>query len=108
MKPYSADLHQRVLADCDEGEATSAVASKYRVSGRLGPPPEAARRETGSIEAGLRAQRHRPPPKWAPHAEAIAAAVRRPRRHPGGAHRARLEAGPGHPPRSGGRSTPWA
>ncbi len=32
MKPYSADLRQRVLADCDEGEATSAVASKYRVS----------------------------------------------------------------------------
>ena len=32
MKPYSMDLRERVLADCDAGTATSAVAQKYRVS----------------------------------------------------------------------------
>jgi len=32
MRPYSMDLRQRVLADCDDGMKTRAVATKYRVS----------------------------------------------------------------------------
>jgi len=75
MQPYSADLRQRVLADCDEGMATSAVASKFRVSESWVRRLKQRRRQTGSIEPI--AQRHGPRPKWSPHAQAIAAAVRR-------------------------------
>ena len=32
MKPYSMDLRERVLQDCDDGLPTQAVADKYRVS----------------------------------------------------------------------------
>ena len=32
MKPYSLDLRERVLADCDAGMPTKQVAQKYRVS----------------------------------------------------------------------------
>jgi transposase len=32
MKAYSMDLRERVLADCDAGLPTKAVADKYRVS----------------------------------------------------------------------------
>ena len=32
MKPYSMDLRERVLADCDAGLPTGQVAGKYRVS----------------------------------------------------------------------------
>jgi transposase len=75
MTPYSSDLRQRVLADCDDRMATPQGAAKYRVSaGRVGRL-EQRRRGAGPIEPVAR--RHGPPPKWAPHAEAIAAAVRR-------------------------------
>jgi hypothetical protein len=33
MQPYSMDLRTRVLADCDAGMSTSAVAQKYTVRG---------------------------------------------------------------------------
>src|SRR5262249_18903200 len=75
MQPYSADLRLRVLADCDEGGATPAVASRYRVSESWVRRLKQRRRETGWIEPV--AQRHGPRPKWAPHARAIAEAVRR-------------------------------
>jgi transposase len=74
MQSYSSDLRQRILADCDEGEATAAVAAKYRVSASWVRRLKQRRRETGSI--GPVAQRHGPRPKWAPHARAIAEAVR--------------------------------
>ena len=32
MRAYSTDLRERVLADCDAGTGTRAVAEKYRVS----------------------------------------------------------------------------
>lgn len=75
MQPYSSALRQRVLVDCDEGMATSAVASKSRVSESWVRRLKQRRRETGSIEPIAR--RHGPRPKWSPHAQAIAEAVRR-------------------------------
>ena len=58
MKAYSIDLRQRVLADCDAGLGTKAVAEKYGVSpavvrrwkqrrrehGELGPRPRGGQR----------------------------------------------------------------
>jgi transposase len=73
MKAYSADLRERVLADCDGGLGTRAVAAKYRVSESWVRRLKQARRETGRTAPA--AQRHGPRPSWEPHAEAIRAAV---------------------------------
>jgi transposase len=54
MRAYSMDLRVRVLADCDHGMATSAVASTYSVC-RL----QQRRRETGAIAP----RKARPGPK---------------------------------------------
>jgi transposase len=75
MKPYSAELRQRVLADCDDGVPNAEVAAEYRVSSSWVRRLLQRRRETGSIEPIP--QRHGPLPKWEPHAAAIAEAVRR-------------------------------
>ncbi len=75
MKPYSLDLRQRVLEDCDAGLPTKQVAAKYRVSPAWVRRLKQRRRLTGSIAP--KAQRHGPPPKWAGHAERIAEAIRR-------------------------------
>lgn len=74
MNAYSSDLRERVLADCDAGLLTTEVAAKYRVGASWVRRLKQRRRETGSIAP--RSQRHGPPPKWADHAEAIAASVR--------------------------------
>jgi transposase len=74
MNAYSLDLRERVLADCDAGMATGAVAARYRVSASWVRRLKQRRRETGSIAPT--AQRHGPPPKWAGDAERIAEAVR--------------------------------
>jgi transposase len=50
VKPYSTDLRQRVLADCDAGAGTNAVARKYSVSPSWVRKLKQQRRETGSIE----------------------------------------------------------
>jgi len=75
MKAYSADLRERVLADCDAGMATDDVAAKYRVSASWVRRLKQRRRQTGSTAP--RPQRHGPQPGWAAHREAIVAAVRR-------------------------------
>ena len=49
MKAYSADLRQRVLADCDAGLGTKAVAEKYRVSPAIVRRWKQRRRETGEL-----------------------------------------------------------
>jgi transposase len=49
MQPYSVDLRQRVLADCDAGIGTNAVAKKYSVSPSWVRKLKRQRRETGSI-----------------------------------------------------------
>jgi transposase len=73
MKPYSIDLRERVLADCDAGMGTDAVAQKYRVSPAWVRRLKQRRREDGSIAP--KGQRHGPTPKWVEHAERIVAAV---------------------------------
>ena len=50
MKPYSIDLRQRVLKDCDGGMGTQAVAEKYSVSQSWVRRLKQRRREDGSIE----------------------------------------------------------
>src|SRR5262249_23558275 len=72
MKAYAMDLRQRVLADCDAGLPTLAVARTYRVS------PAWVRRLQQRRQAGEVAPRppRHPPPAWAAHADALRAAVR--------------------------------
>jgi transposase len=75
MKPYSIDLRERVLADCDAGMKTRAVARKYRVSESWVRRLKQVRRETGRVapaEPG-----GGPTPGWVAHADRIREAVRR-------------------------------
>lgn len=63
MKAYSMDLRQRVLADCDRGLTTLAVATKYTVSTAWVRRLLQRRRETGAVQP--RAGRPGPKPKLA-------------------------------------------
>ena len=73
MRAYSADLRERVLADCDTGSGTRAVAAKYRVSESWVRRLKQVRRQTGrTVPAN---QRRGPTPGWVAHADAIRAAV---------------------------------
>jgi transposase len=74
MRAYSADLRQRVLADCDGGMGTRAVARKYTVSESWVRRLKQTRRETGRVTPA--AQRRGPVPGWVAHADRIRAAVR--------------------------------
>jgi transposase len=65
MKAYSMDLRQRVLADCDRGMGTSAVAAKYTVSTAWVRRLKQRRRQTGEVEP--RKGRPGPKPKLAAH-----------------------------------------
>jgi transposase len=73
MRAYSADLRERVLADCDAGSGTPAVAAKYRVSESWVRRLKQVRRETGRTTPAD--QRRGPTPGWVAHADAIRAAV---------------------------------
>jgi transposase len=73
MRAYSADLRERVLADCDGGMGTRAVARKYRVSESWVRRLKQTRRQTGRVTPA--AQRHGPAPGWVAHADRIRAAV---------------------------------
>jgi transposase len=75
MKPYSMDLRQRVLADCDQGLATEEVAAKFSVSASWVRRLLQRRRETG--ETAPRTQRHGPLPSWQAqaYAEPLRAAI---------------------------------
>jgi transposase len=72
MKPYSVDLRERVLQDCDGGLPTKAVADKYRVSDSWVRKLKRRRRERG---AAAPLTPRRPPPGWAADADRIRAAV---------------------------------
>ena len=75
MKPYSTDLRERILKDCDGGMKTRAVARKYAVSESWVRRLKQVRRETGRvIPLGHRGG---PTPGWVTYAEAIRDAVRR-------------------------------
>jgi transposase len=72
--PYSADLRQRVLADCDAGLRTGAVAKKYTVSPAWVRRLKQRRRESG--ETAPRPQRRGRTPLSVTHGEAIRQAVK--------------------------------
>jgi transposase len=62
MKPYSMDLRERILADCDAGMGTEEVAAKFSVSSAWVRRLKQRRRETG--EVAPRQQRHGPESSW--------------------------------------------
>jgi transposase len=72
MKPYSTDLRQRVLQDCDAGLPTKAVADKYTVSDSFVRKLKRRRRLTGSAAPTTP---RRPSPGWAADADRIRAAI---------------------------------
>jgi transposase len=74
MRPYSIDLRQRVLADCDAGLGTRAVADKYTVSESWVRRLKQRRREDGSIAP--RTATPGPRPALAAHADRLRALVR--------------------------------
>ncbi len=59
MTTYSLDLRKRVLADCDAGLKTQAVAAQYRVSPAWVRRLKQRRRETGEVAPRPRGG-HRP------------------------------------------------
>jgi transposase len=73
MKPYSMDLRQRVLADCDAGMSTSQVAAKFTVSTAWVRRLLQRRRQTGEVQP--RQGRHGPPPSWLAYAQSLRDAV---------------------------------
>jgi hypothetical protein len=75
MRAYSMDLRVRVLADSDEGMGATAVAAKYRSVDRGSGGSSRGGRRPARPPHGPRAGDRRPA-TWAPHAEAIRAAVR--------------------------------
>jgi transposase len=74
MKPYSMDLRQRVLQDCDAGLTTQQVAYKYRVSTAWVRRLKQRRRLSGDIAP--RAARHGPKPSWDAYADRLRQAIR--------------------------------
>jgi transposase len=74
MKAYSMDLRERVLADCDAGLPTKAVADKYRVSTAWVRRLKQRRREDGSIQP--RTATPGPAPALAAHHDRLRALVR--------------------------------
>jgi transposase len=74
MRAYSMDLRERVLADCDAGAATAAVARKFRVSESWVRRLKHRRAATG--ETAPRAGRAGPKPSWGAYADRLRGAVR--------------------------------
>ena len=74
MKPYSMDLRQRVLADCDAGLATKQVAQKYTVSPAWVRRLKQRRRQSGQLAPTD--YRHGRRPSWDGYGERLAEAVR--------------------------------
>src|SRR5687767_15465467 len=74
LRPYSIDLGQRVLKDCDGGLGTQAVAQKYSVSESWVRRLKQRRREDGSIEP--RTATPGPAPALAAHHDRLRTLVR--------------------------------
>jgi transposase len=70
---YSLDLRQRVLADCDRGQSTRAVATKYSVSESWVRRLKQRRRETGELVP--RVPDPGPAPSWHAWADRLREAV---------------------------------
>jgi transposase len=73
VQPYSLDLRQRVLADCDKGLGTRAVATKYSVSESWVRRLKQRRRLTGEVAPRVAATG--PPPSWHAYADQLRAAI---------------------------------
>jgi transposase len=73
MKAYSMDLRQRVLAACDAGRGTQAVAEAFSVSASWVRRLKQRRRQDGQVAP--RPQPRGPVPGWQTYADAIRAAV---------------------------------
>jgi transposase len=71
--PYSMDLRQRVLADCDAGTAPKDAAKKFSVSASWARRLLQRRRDDG--ETAPRPQRHGPVPLSHTHGDALRQAV---------------------------------
>jgi len=69
MRAYSLDLRQRVLADCDRGLSTRAVATKYTVSESWVRLLKQRRRQTG--ETAPRPSRPKRPPTLTPYSDRL-------------------------------------
>lgn len=74
MRAYSIDLRERVLADCDAGLGTTAVAEKFSVSTAWVRRLKQRRREDGSIAP--RTATPGPAPALAAHADRLRSLVR--------------------------------
>ena len=74
MHAYSTDLRVRVLADCDRGLSTRAVATKYSVSESWVRRLKQRRRETGEVTP--RQPTPGPKPSWPAYADRLREAVR--------------------------------
>lgn len=69
MRAYSLDLRQRVLADCDRGLTTRAVATKFSVSESWVRLLKQRRRDTGEIAPRTSAPQRQP--TLTPHLERL-------------------------------------
>jgi transposase len=74
VTPYSIEFRREVLADCDAGMSTMAVAIKRRVSESWVRRLKQRRRETGEIAA--RPPKKKTPPKWMAYADQLHTLVR--------------------------------
>jgi transposase len=74
MKAYSTDLRERVLAACDAGDKTKAVAERFAVSRSWVRRVKQVRRADGRTVP--LAPSHGPVATWPAYAEAIREAVR--------------------------------
>jgi transposase len=75
MRAYSPDLRQRILADCDRGMTTRALATQYSVSESWVRRLKQRRRQTGEIAP--RPSAHGPKPSWDAYADRLREAIRR-------------------------------
>jgi transposase len=73
MQPYSIEFRREVLADCDAGMGTMAVAIKHHVSDSWVRRLKQRRRESGEIAA--RPPKKKTPPKWHAYADRLRALV---------------------------------
>jgi transposase len=73
MQAYSIEFRREVLADCDAGMGTMAVAIKHRVSDSWVRRLKQRRRESGEIAA--RPPKKKTPPKWHAYADRLRALV---------------------------------
>jgi transposase len=75
MQAYSIEFRREVLADCDAGMSTMAVAIKHRVSDSWVRRLKQRRRETGEIAA--RPPKKKTPPKWHAYADRLRSLVQK-------------------------------